>query len=625
MKKLLSETHPELKKEWHPTANENFRFEDAFTRSHRVVWWICKKNPNHTWQAKIANRSTKGYGCLYCAGRLVSPERSLATLYPEVAAEWHPVKNGSLSPDKVAPFSNKKAWWKCTSGHEWHSSIQHRTKEQTKCKQCRIAERSLINTHPDLASEWHPTKNLPLTANDVTHGMSKTVWWKCREGHVWRAKVSSRADDKTGCLKCNMASRKNKIRYVPISEALPELAKQWHPTKNLPLMPDQVLPGSNKMIWWICLRNGAHVWQASVNNRRKGRACPYCSKRPSFAERFPDLAKEWHPTKNGDLKPTDVLSGSARRVWWRCLKDATYEWQSTVTNRTHSKGRQKICPHCSGYAVTEKTNLAINHPLIAKEWHPTKNLELTPSEVTRASAKKVWWKCCINPEHEWLAQIKNRTILGTGCPICASENSIKRVYEAAQANYDFLKTFTKEISNIRRLLKHRLLNDLYVKQPVLRMIYAAAITAMETYLCDAFFHKVTANDALIEKFLKSVPEFKERKYAVTDILDWKNQIQKKVTDYLLDIVWHNLARVQILYENVLEIKFPDNIERIHRGIAIRHDIVHRNGRTKSGKFHGLKVSAIELLLDSLEAFIADIDTQLKFIARQSAIPEAEKQ
>ena len=336
-----------------------------------------------------------------------------------------------------------------------------------------------------------------------------------------------------------------------------------------------------------------------------------------MAEQYPDIAKEWHPTKNGLLKPTDVTAGSALRVWWRCLKDSTFEWQSTVTNRTHNKGK-KLCPHCAGHAVTEYSNLAVNHPEIAKEWHPTKNLGLTPSQVTRASAKKVWWLCTLNPGHEWLAQIKNRTIRRTGCPACESENKIKRVYEtlyaSAQANSDFLKTFTKEISNIRRLLTHKLLNDLYVKQPVLRMIYAATITAMETYLCDAFFHKVTTNDILIEKFLKSVPEFKERKYAVTDILDWKNQINKKVSEYLLDIVWHNLARVQLLYENVLEVKFPDKIEHIHRGIAIRHDIVHRNGRTKTGKFHGLKVSEIKILLDSVEDFIIYIDKQIKSIA-----------
>ena len=38
----------------------------------------------------------------------------------------------------------------------------------------------------------------------------------------------------------------------------------------------------------------------------------------SFGDLFPEVAKQWHPTLNGDLKPTDVKPGSNERVWWRC-------------------------------------------------------------------------------------------------------------------------------------------------------------------------------------------------------------------------------------------------------------------------------------------------------------------
>ena len=32
----------------------------------------------------------------------------------------------------------------------------------------------------------------------------------------------------------------------------------------------------------------------------------------------PKLASEWHPTKNGDLKPNQVFPYSNRKVWWTC-------------------------------------------------------------------------------------------------------------------------------------------------------------------------------------------------------------------------------------------------------------------------------------------------------------------
>jgi hypothetical protein len=114
--------------------------------------------------------------------------------------------------------------------------------------------------------------------------------------------------------------------------------------------------------------------------------------------------------------------------------------------------------------------------------------------------------------------------------------------------------------------------------------------------------------------LTSVHEFKEKKYAITEILDWKNKIHKKVSDYLLDIVWHNLPKVQHLYESVLDINFPENADKICRFVAIRHDLVHRNGRMKSGKSHILKFLEIEFLFEEVEKFVATINEQLTIMA-----------
>lgn len=62
----------------------------------------------------------------------------------------------------------------------------------------------------------------------------------------------------------------------------------------------------------------------------------------SLAEEYQELAKEWHPTKNGELTPKDITSGSGKKVWWLCSKG--HEWQARVADRTSGKG----CPYCSG-------------------------------------------------------------------------------------------------------------------------------------------------------------------------------------------------------------------------------------------------------------------------------------
>jgi hypothetical protein len=402
---------------------------------------------------------------------------------------------------------------------------------------------------------------------------------------------------------------------VALSDASPDLIKEWHPTDNMPLTPDKVFPGSPNKVWWLCSRNPTHVWEAAISNRVKGRGCPHCLAGPSLAEKFPPLVKEWHPVKNGDLKPTDVSYGSARRVWWRCTTNLDHEFESTVVNRT-TKGKIKRCPICTGTIVSDDNSLELLNPDIAREWHPSNNGILTPKDVSKASGRKVWWQCATNQSHEWQASVKNRTILKSGCPLCSDENNSRRLHEAllqtAQANADFFRTFNRAIESIRKLSRQQLPKYLHLQQPLFRMLYASTITALETYLCDAFFHKVTSDETLIDKLLVSVKEFKEKKYSINEILDWKNNTLKKVQIFLLeDVVWHNMPKVQLLYCSTLGVSFPEDISQIHKAIAMRHDIVHRNGRSTSNKFHVLTINDIENLLKVIECFVEKIEIQVK--------------
>ena len=48
----------------------------------------------------------------------------------------------------------------------------------------------------------------------------------------------------------------------------------------------------------------------------------------SLAEVNPELAKEWHQTKNGELKPNDFTYGSGTKVWWKCDEGLDHEWEA---------------------------------------------------------------------------------------------------------------------------------------------------------------------------------------------------------------------------------------------------------------------------------------------------------
>ena len=140
----------------------------------------------------------------------------------------------------------------------------------------------------------------------------------------------------------------------------------------------------------------------------------------SLKNLYPKIAKEWHPTKNGNLKPEGVTVGSDKKVWWKCPKGEDHEWKVSVAHRSRGRG----CPFCAGKRASKDYNLAVLSPDLAKEWHPTKNGNLKPEGVTVGSDKKVWWKCSRRKAHEWESTVANR-FYGRGCPFCSGRRGTK--------------------------------------------------------------------------------------------------------------------------------------------------------------------------------------------------------
>jgi len=267
---------------------------------------------------------------------------------------------------------------------------------------------NLQKINPKLSKQWHPTKNGRLIPKDVTPSSDRKVWWVCGNNHEWSAKIDNRAHG----TKCPYCSGKSVCRDNCLQTKNPKLSKEWHPTKNENLTTKDITPGSNKKVWWQC-RKG-HEWQAIVKSRVKGNGCPFCTRRFATEERNlqminPILSEEWHPVKNGNLTPKDVLPNSQKIVWWQCKKG--HEWQTTVANRTKGRG----CAGCSGRIATNENNLQVINPKLARQWHPVKNGFLTPKDVLPNSHKKSWWQC--QKGHEWQAHVFSRN-KGTGCPDC---------------------------------------------------------------------------------------------------------------------------------------------------------------------------------------------------------------
>ena len=147
MKKFISE-YPELVKEWHPSKNGDLKTDQVSHGSAKKVWWMC---PNrHSYEASPGNRTSKNpSGCPYCVGKRVCEDNNLKFLFPEIAKEWHPSKNGDLKPEEFTPGKNKKVWWLCPEGHSYYSLISPRTRP-VKPSGCPYCSGSLVSEHNNL-------------------------------------------------------------------------------------------------------------------------------------------------------------------------------------------------------------------------------------------------------------------------------------------------------------------------------------------------------------------------------------------------------------------------------------------------------------------------------------------
>jgi hypothetical protein len=354
--------------------------------------------------------------------------KSLAIERPDLVAQWHRSKNLPLTPQDVTAGMETRVWWKCPRGrdHVWKAKVLGRAHRGNGCPFCAnrraTSKNSLAVLAPKVARDWHPTKNRAVRPTDVVPGSGKKAWWRCRFGHEWRTTIVQRTKVGTGCPYC-VGYRVTPERTL--AAVAPAVARTWHPKKNGALKPTDVASGTAKKVWWLCKRG--HEWRAGVNDRaRRGTGCPMCAGRRVSPERSlatvaPKVAATWHTTRNGRLRPEGVMPGSARKVWWQCPKGPDHEWKMQIVVRRLRRG----CPFCANRRLSCTNSLATVEKTIARDWHPTKNGKLQPTDVVYVSSKVVWWRCKYG--HEWSATVISRTRDGgTACPGCKFDDQLQR-------------------------------------------------------------------------------------------------------------------------------------------------------------------------------------------------------
>ena len=282
-----------LLEQWDKEQNGTLTPRDVFCGSHKQIWWRCDKG--HEWLAQIKSR-TSGAGCPVCANRMVKTgENDLATTHPALAGQWHPERNGTLTPQEVVAGNCRKVWWRCEKGHEWQAQILARSNNGNGCpvcagKQVIPGENDLASAFPRIAAQWHPTKNGTRTPENVTAYSNRRAWWICELGHEYQTIIAHRTNAASACPYC--AGRKVLEGFNDLATKQPGIAAQWHPELNGTLTPQMVTVGSRKKVWWQC--GEGHSWKAAVYSRSGVRkcGCPVCAGKitESRQKRYAEIA-----------------------------------------------------------------------------------------------------------------------------------------------------------------------------------------------------------------------------------------------------------------------------------------------------------------------------------------------
>jgi len=126
--------------------------------------------------------------------------------------------------------------------------------------------------------------------------------------------------------------------------------KLWCKLNNKPFeLISEVYEGDKKKLKWKCFKNNCgEIFEMNWDSVKSGQGCSVCRGRQIklsnclFTKNL-ELANEWHPTKNGDLTPYDVICGSTKKVWWIC-KECGHEWSAIIRSRANNNNG---CPQCN--------------------------------------------------------------------------------------------------------------------------------------------------------------------------------------------------------------------------------------------------------------------------------------
>ena len=308
--------------------------------SKKRVWWICK-NCSYEWQSTICNR-IHGTGCPECGKKLraaafkktiLQQRGSFAEQCPELLDEWDYSKN-TISPFEITAGSKEKVWWICKIGHSWQDSLTHRVHDKRYCPKC---SKQLKTSFPEQAIYFYFKQVTNAKNRASVYGKEIDIYLEdIKIGIEYNGRYWHRNRKENDIDKINFFNNLG-INIITVVEG------DCNDIKDNIITYCKDLNFAIFSLFKMCKikppiidieKHRIKIYEQYIQIRREN----------NLVVKFPDIAAEWHPTKNGQLKPEMFGYSSNKTVWWQC-SNCKKEWKSKINTRT-SKNKCK-CASCN--------------------------------------------------------------------------------------------------------------------------------------------------------------------------------------------------------------------------------------------------------------------------------------
>lgn len=151
-----------------------------------------------------------------------------------------------------------------------------------------------------------------------------------------------------------------------------------------------------------------------------------------------------------------------------------------------------------------------------------------------------------------------------------------------------------------------------------RMTFAQSVSVLEAYLGDTLVNAVMSRPESMRRLVAKDIELSEQKLTLVQILDNHEIVSERVEDYLRGLLYHNLAKVEVIYKIALGVEIIPDKElkaRLFKAMSIRHDLVHRNGKDKNGVVVQLPSYVVSGAISDIRAFVNHVEKIVQAVGK----------